>query len=93
MVKVFNYCLQPRREFLSRDKQMFNVLRFVIFTLVEARLHRVESKDYRDSLDRKMISFAEDFKKLLDHQNVISSAQTHILEKLSSLEPIPTNSS
>ena len=38
-------------------------------------------------MDRKITSFAGELKKLLDHQNVISLAQTHILEKLSSLEP------
>ena len=38
-------------------------------------------------MDRKITSFTGEHKKLLDHQNVISLAQTHILEKLSSLEP------
>ena len=90
--KFLTIAYGPRREYLSRDKQMFNTLRFVIFTLVEARLHRVESKDYRDSLDRKLTSFANELKKLLDHQNLISTAQTHILEELSNLKPIPTNS-
>ena len=85
--KFLTIAYGPRREFLSRDKQMMVGLRFIIFTLVEVRLHRIEAKDYRDSLDRKITSFAEELKKLLDHQNVISSAQTHILEKLSSLEP------
>ena len=60
-------------------------LRFIIFTLVEVRLHRIEAKDYRDSLDNKILSFAEELKKLLDHQKVISMAQTHILEKLSEI--------
>ena len=39
--KFLTIAYGPRREFLSRDKQMMNVLRFTIFTLVEARLHRV----------------------------------------------------
>ena len=59
------------------------VFTILIFTLVEVRLHRIEAKDYRDSLDNKILSFAEELKKLLDHQKVISRAQTHILEKLS----------
>ena len=58
-----------------------NVLRFTFFAVIETRLHRVESKDYEDSLDGKITSFAGELKKLLDHQNVISLAQTYILEK------------
>ena len=81
--KFLTIAYGPRREFLSRDKQMMVGLRFIIFTLVEVRLHRIEAKDYRDSLDNKILSFAEELKKLLDHQKVISRAQTHILEKLS----------
>ena len=66
-------------------------LRFIIFTLVEVRLHRIEAKDYRDVLDSKLISLTEELKRIVDHQNVISRAQTHIIEKLS--EPnIPSNS-
>ena len=64
-----------------------NVLRFTLFALIETRLHRVESKDFKNSLDGKITSFAEEFKKLLDHQNLISVAPTHILEKLTNLEP------
>ena len=64
-----------------------NVIRFAFFSLIETRLHRVESKNYQNSLDGKIQSFVEEFKKLLDHQNLISLAQTHILEKLTNLEP------
>ena len=80
-----------KREFLSRDKQMLVGLRFIIFTLVEVRLHRVEAKENRDTLDSKLISLTEELKRIVDHQNVISRAQTHILNKLT--EPtIPSNS-
>ena len=80
-----------KREFLSRDKQMMVGLRFIIFTLVEVRLHRIEAKDYRDILDSKLISLTEELKRIVDHQNVISRAQTHIIEKVA--EPnIPSNS-
>ena len=48
----------PKRDFLSRDKQIMNVLRFTFFALIETRLHRVDSKDYEDSLDGKITSFA-----------------------------------
>ena len=44
-----------------------NVLRFSFFSLIETRLHRVEFKDFQNSLDEKFTSFAEEFKKLLDH--------------------------
>ena len=64
--KFLTIAYGPRREFLSRDKQMMVGLRFIIFTLVEVRLHRIEAKDYRDSLDNKILSFAEELKKLLD---------------------------
>ena len=76
---------------MSRDKQMLVGLRFIIFTLVEVRLHRIEAKDYRDILDSKLISLTEELKRIIDHQNVISRAQTHIIEKVA--EPnIPSNS-
>ena len=61
--KFLTIAYGPRREFLSRDKQMMVGLRFIIFTLVEVRLHRIEAKDYRDSLDSKLLSFAEELKK------------------------------
>ena len=81
-----------RREFLSRDKQMMVGLRFLIYTLVEVRLHRTEAQDFRDSLDNKLLSFTEEFQKLLKHQEIISMAQTHILEKLSELGEPSINS-
>ena len=62
------------------------IIGFAYFALIETRLHRVEAKDYENSLNKKFTTFAGELKKLLDHQNVISSAQTHILEKLSGLE-------
>ena len=64
-----------------------NVLRFSLFALIETRLHRVEFKDFQNSLDGKFTSFAEEFKKLLDHQNLISMAQKLIMEKLTKSEP------
>ena len=79
-----------KRAFLSRDKQMLVSLRFIIFNLVETRLHRVEAKLYRDILDSKFISLTEELQRIFDHQNIISRAQTHIINKL---EPnIPANS-
>ena len=80
-----------KREFLSRDKQMLVGLRFIIFTLVEVRLHRVEAKEYRDILDSKLVSLTEELKRIIDHQTIISRAQTHIINKVT--EPtIPSNS-
>ena len=64
-----------------------NVLRFTLFALIETCLHQVESKDFKNFLDWKITSFAEEFKKLLDHQNLISLTQKHIMEKLTNLEP------
>ena len=58
-------------------------LRFIIFTLVEVWLHRIEAKDYRDLLESKLISLTEELKRIVDQQNVISRAQTYIIEKLS----------
>ena len=55
--------------------------------MIETRLHQVESKDLKNSLDGKITSFAEEFKKLLDHQNLISLTQKNIMEKLTNLEP------
>ena len=77
----------PKRDFLSRDKQIMNVIRFAFFSLIETRLHRVESKDYQNTFDGKIQSFVEEFKKLLDHQNLLPLAQNTILEKLTNLEP------
>ena len=64
-----------------------NVIRFAFFSLIETRLHRVESKSYQDTLDENIQSFVTEFKKLVDHQNVISLAQKTILEKVITLEP------
>ena len=72
-----------KRAFLSRDKQMLVSLRFIIFTLVETRLHRVEAQIHRNMIDSKLISLLEELQR-------ISRAQTHIINKL---EPnIPDNS-
>ena len=80
-----------KRAFLSRDKQMLVALRFIIFTLVEVRLHRVEAKVHRDILDSKLISLTEELKRIVDQQIIISRAQTHIINKVT--EPtIPSNS-
>ena len=72
-----------KRAFLSRDKQMLVSLRFIIFTLVETRLHRVEAQIHRNMIDSKLINLLEELQR-------ISRAQTHIINKL---EPnIPDNS-
>ena len=72
-----------KRAFLSRDKQMLVSLRFIIFTLVETRLHRVEAQIHRNMIDLKLINLLEELQR-------ISRAQTHIINKL---EPnIPDNS-
>ena len=71
-LKYLTRAYGPKRDFLSRDKQIMNVLRFTFFSLIETRLHRVESKSYQNTLDGKIQSFVEEFKKLLDHQNLIS---------------------
>ena len=47
----------PQRSFLSRDKQIKNRVRFAFFSLIESKLHRVESKNYQNSLDSKIQSF------------------------------------
>ena len=47
----------PKRTFLSTNKQVMNTLRFALFSLVESRLHRVESKNYQDTLDNKIQVF------------------------------------
>ena len=37
----------PKRNFLSRDKQIMNSVRFSFFSLIESRLHMVESRHSR----------------------------------------------
>ena len=39
----------PKRTFLSTNKQVIISLRFSLFSLIESRLHRVESKNYQDT--------------------------------------------
>ena len=80
-----------KRTFLSRDKQMLVALRFIIYTLIEVRLHRIEAKVYRDILDSKLISLTEELKRIVDQQIIIHRATTHIINKVT--EPtIPSNS-
>ena len=77
----------PQRSFLSRDKQIMNSVRFAFFSLIESRLHRVESRNYQNTLDSKIQTFLVEFTKLVENQNLISLAQKTILEKLTNLEP------
>ena len=77
----------PQRSFLSRDKQIMNSVRFSLFSLIESRLHRVESRNYQNTLDSKILTFLVEFTKLIENQNLISIAQKAILAKLGSLEP------
>ena len=63
-----------------------NYVRFSLFSLIESRLHRVESKHYQDTLDSKIQSFLLEFTKLLENQNLVLTAQKSILVKLGGLE-------
>ena len=72
----------PKRNFLSTNKQIVNSLRFSLFSLIESRLHRVESKHYQDTLDNKIQSFLLEFTKLLNNQKLVLTAQKSILIKL-----------
>ena len=80
----------PQRSLLSRDKQIMNSVRFSFFSLIESRLHRVESRHYQETLDSKIQNFMLEFTKLIENQNLISIAQKTILAKLGSLEPEDT---
>ena len=63
-----------------------NTLRFSLFSLIESRLHRVESKHYQDTLDNKIQVFLVEFTKLLENQNLVLAAQKSILLKLRHIE-------
>ena len=63
-----------------------NTLRFSLFSLIESRLHRVESKHYQDILDNKIQVFLVEFTKLLENQNLVLAAQRSILQKLGHIE-------
>ena len=65
----------PQRSFLSRDKQIMNSVRFSVFSLIESRLHRVESRLYQDTLNSKIQSFLLEFTKLIRNQNLVLTAQ------------------
>ena len=71
-----------------------NTLRFSLFSLIESRLHRVESKHYQDTLDNKIQSFLLEFTKLLNSQKSVLTVQKSILIKLgnSEQEDNPSNS-
>ena len=77
----------PKSDFLSRDKQIMNAIRFAFFSLIESRLHRVESKSYQNTLDSKIQSFLVEFRKLFKNQNFLLLAQKNTLEKLTNFEP------
>ena len=64
----------PKRNFLSKDKQIMNTLRFSLFSLIESMLHRVESKHYQDILYNKIQTFLLEFTKLLENQNLVLTA-------------------
>ena len=59
-----------------------NTLRFTLFSLIESRLHRVESKHYQEILDNKIKSFLLEFTKLLNSQKLALTVQKSILLKL-----------
>ena len=61
-------------------------------TLIETRLHRVESKHYQEILDNKIQSFLLEFTKLLNSQKSVLTVQKSILLKLEDLnqENIPS---
>ena len=62
-----------------------NTLRFSLFSLIESRLHRVESKHYQEILDNKIQSFLLEFTKLLNSQKSVLTVQKSILLKLEDL--------
>ena len=64
-----------------------NSVRFAFFSLIESRLHRVESRNHQNTLDSKIQTFLVEFRKLIENQNLISLAQKTILTKLGNLEP------
>ena len=72
----------PKRKFLSTNKQIMNTLRFSLFSLIESRLHRVESKHYQDTSDNKIQSFLLELTKLLNNQKLVLTAKKSILIKL-----------
>ena len=75
----------PKRTFLSTNKQLMNTLRFSLFSLIESRLHRVESRHYQEILDNKIQSFLLEFTKLLNSQKSVLTVQKSILLKLEDL--------
>ena len=62
-----------------------NTLRFSLFSLIESRLHRVESKHYQEILDYKIQSFLLEFTKLLNSQKSVYTKINSILLKLEDL--------
>ena len=62
-----------------------NTLRFSLFSLIESRLHRVESRHYQEILDNKIQSFLLEFTKLLNSQKSVLTVQKSILLKLEDL--------
>ena len=54
--------------------------------MIESKLHRVESKHYQDSLDKKIQTFLLELTKLLENQNLVLAAQKSILIKLRNVE-------
>ena len=72
----------PKRTFLSQNKQIMNTLRFSLFSLIESRLHRVESRNYQEVLDTKIQSYLLEFTKLLTSQKSILTVQKAILNTI-----------
>ena len=62
-----------------------NTLRVSLFSLIESRLHRVESKHYQEILDNKIQSFLLEFTELLNSQKSVLTVQKSILLKLEDL--------
>ena len=62
-----------------------NTQRFSLFSLIESRLHRVESKHYQEILVNQIQSFLLEFTKLLNSQKSVLTVQKSILLKLENL--------
>ena len=80
----------PKRNFLSHDKIMMNILRFSLFALLESRLHRVESKSYQDTFTINFQNYLTEFRKIITSQTQILTAQKTILSNLLSEEGNPS---
>ena len=70
------------RKFLSHDKVLMNIARFSLFSLLESRFHRVESKNYQDTFKVMFQDYLLQFKKVIDSQTQILLSQKTILSHL-----------